>query len=102
MTVYEDAVKLEIKADGRLEPIGYFDDEVSAIAAAFECTLIRSAILPELRRLLPEVVIQCEYKQTTKSGKPVQVFRRGTQIRNGRIGRRVVRRPGALAYAWLR
>lgn len=113
MTVYPDAVRLEVKADRpsrwinyledprpKKQFIGWFRDEVAAISAAFEFSLIRSAILPELRRL-PEVVIQCEYR-SVPSGKPTRKYSRGTQTRLGPLGRRIVRRPGALAHDWLR
>lgn len=100
MTVFLDAVRLEIQTDWHREQIGWFSDEVSAVAAAFECSLIRSAILPELRRMLPEVIIECEYKDE-KTGREIRKYARGTTCRLGPNGRRVVRRPGALASKWL-
>lgn len=101
ITVWDDAAKLEIETVHRRDQIGYFRDEVNAISAAFECTLIRSAILPELRKMLPECVIQFDYRKG-ECGKPVTDFSRATQVRTGPLGRRVVRRPGALAYDWMR
>lgn len=99
MTIYEDAVKLEVVEYG-CKCLGWFDDEISALIAAGEFVLIQSAILPELRRL-PELVIRCEYRPS-KAGKSGEKAIRGTTIRNGASGRRVVRLPGALAKAWLR
>lgn len=101
MTIFQDSVKLEVSEDSRRSLIGWFEDEVSAITAAVERSLIRSAILPELRRL-PEVVIRSEYKNQKAGREGISNFARGTQTRHGPLGRRIVRRPGALAHEWLR
>lgn len=101
VTVFDDAVKLEAQIDWKMECIGWFPDEISAITAVLERTLIRSAILPELRRLLPECTIKCEYK-SEKCGKEASPFTRGTMVKRGANGRRIVRRPGALAFPWMR
>lgn len=98
MTVYEDAVKLESENERKI--IGWFRDEVSALSAGAEWTLMRSAILAELRKL-PEMVV-CSRYILKPSGKKPRKYTRATRTRIGRLGRKVVRLPNSADKVWLR
>jgi hypothetical protein len=99
LTVFIDAVKLETEDCGRRENVGWFNDEISAIAAAGERVLMGSAILSTLRKL-PELVIRCEYRNEFCKRSTLD-FKRGTRIKWGPQGRRVVKRPGTWGKKWL-
>lgn len=99
MTIYHDAVKLEEEDCGKRFMIGWFNDEVSAVAAIAERTLMRSAILSTLRRL-PEMVICSDYKNEWIK-RPTITFKRATRIKVGPDGRRVVRLPGTFGKVWI-
>jgi hypothetical protein len=99
MIVFHDAVKLETEDCGRKMIVGWFRDEVSAIGAAAERTLMRSAILSTLRKL-PELVITSEYKpEFAKRG--LTEFRRATRMKIKDGERRVVMRPGMFGRTWI-
>lgn len=100
MTIYTDAVKAELQEYGRCHILGWFDDEINAIAAAGERALMCSALLSDLRRL-PELVIQCVYKEQD-SGHGVHKFKRGVRIKHLKNRRKVVMRPGIYFKPWLR
>lgn len=99
MTIYYDAVKLEEEDCGRRFMVGWFQDEVSALSAIVERTLMRSAIMSSLRRL-PEMVICSEYKDEW-SRRPTINFKRATRIKVGPDGRKVVRVPGTFGKVWI-
>ena len=99
MTVFHDAVKLEVQDAGRRLIIGWFADEVSALGAAGEHVLMQSAILSTLRKL-PELVITCVYQDQWAKRK-VLVFKRATRVKHGPHGRSVVRVPGSFGKTWL-
>lgn len=99
MTVYHDAVKLEFEDLGRRRCVGWFRDEVSALAAIAERALMESAILSSLRKL-PELHVQCEYRQEWIK-RPIIDFKRATRIKYGPEGRRVVRLPGSFGKVWI-
>lgn len=99
MTVYEDAVKLELADHGRRALLGWFIDEVSAIGAAAEHALMQSAILSSLRQL-PELVICAEYK-ATRTGREIPRFKRATRVKNDSRGRRIVMSPGTWGKTWV-
>ncbi len=99
MTVYNNAAKAEVHQYGAIRIIGWFRDEVSAIGAVSEWALMRSAILPGLRKL-PQLTVRCEYRPTD-SPHPIARFVRGTAIKLKLHERRVVLLPGAASKTWL-
>jgi len=98
-TIYDDAVKMEVDWFLRAEPVGWFRDEVSAIGAACEHVLMRSAISSELRRL-PLISINCDYRPGV-NGHAVSKFKRATRVKLGDGGRRIVMVPGAYGKPWI-
>lgn len=101
LTVFEDAVKMEIEQYSRRESIaGWFRDEVAAIGAALERVLMRSALTSELRKL-PAVSIETRYNGE-RSGHPVTDFKRGTKAKHGALGRKIVLIPGSFSKPWLK
>ena len=99
ITVFFDSAKLEIYDCGRTDLVGWFADEVDAVAAAYERILIGSAIQPNLRRL-PPVVISVDYRDEC-SLRPHRRFIRATRNRPGTCSRRFVMTPGASAKRWV-
>lgn len=99
LTVYDDATKAEAGERSQWVTVGWFRDEVAALAAVCERELMRSAILPELRKL-PTIEISCEYRHDGRHH-PSTGFRRGVVAKNGKLGRRIVLRPGASGKGWL-
>lgn len=100
LTIFDDAVKAEVEEYLRRAPLGWFRDEVCAIAAACERAMMRSAILPELRTL-PKITVQCERKPG-KSGHDIKRFARATVVKPGERGRRVVLLPCANEKEWIK
>lgn len=99
MTVFYDAVKLENTDCGKKIIVGWFRDEVSALAAATERALMRSSML-SCRRKLPEMCICSEYKpEFAKRG--LTEFRRATRMKIKDGERRVVMRPGMFGRTWI-
>lgn len=99
LTVFDDVVKCEAGELSRMITVGWFKDEVSALGAVLERELMRSAILPEMRKL-PSLAVRCEYRHGI-SGHPVERFHRGTASKMSSLGRRVVLLPGANGKCWL-
>lgn len=99
MTIYHDAVKLEEEDCGKRFIIGWFRDEVAAVAAITERTLMRSAILSSLRKL-PEMVVCSEYKDEWIK-RPTIKFKRATRVKAGPYGRKVVLLPGMFGKVWI-
>lgn len=99
ITIYRDSVHVELMEYGAKTPIGWFRDEVEGVAAACERLMLCSALLPELRHL-PNLEITTEWR-TTPSGHRSRRFRRGTRVREGRAGRKVVKLPAASYKGWL-
>lgn len=99
LTVFDDAVKVEI--DECLSPVtvGWFQDEIEAVSAACERILMRSAILPDMRKM-PPVWVTVEYRNK-KALRERQRFSRGTVVKCGRFGRRVVALPWSSCKNWL-
>ena len=97
--VFTDAAHVWIEDCGCKYPVGWFQDEVSAISAANERVLIQSAILPELRRL-PELRVVIEYRASKSGHRPARFFR-GLRPRNGPLGRRMVLVPWGALRPWL-
>jgi hypothetical protein len=95
MRVFGDSVELTERWLHRWLAVGWFRDEVDALAAAAERRLLRSAFTPELRRLDPFRWITERSPQM--SGHDVSVFRRGTVRRAGRV----LRLPCASYRPWL-
>ncbi len=100
VTVFQDATHSEVDDLGRRKAVGWFDDEISAVSAACESLLLRSAVLPEMRRL-PALEILYEYR-TSKSGHQFRPFARGLRTKVTANGRGVVRRPWSEDKDWLR
>jgi hypothetical protein len=99
ITVFFNSAKLEIDDFGRTDLIGWFSDEVDAVAAAYEHILIASAIQPDLRRL-PELVVSVDYRAEASLKVPVH-FIRATRVKPGPCSRRFVMSPGASAKRWV-
>lgn len=99
LVVFSDATHCDVLESGRSCAVGWFRDEIEAIAAAGERVLLQSAIVPELRRL-PELQIHFDYR-ITKSGHHPARLRRGIHVTIGSLGRRTVRLPCSNEKAWL-
>jgi hypothetical protein len=99
LTVYYDAVRLEIEQGTESQMLGWFRDEVSAISAATEHLLMASAILSCVRKV-PPLLVACEYKQEW-SKKTVLQFKRATRVKCDPEGRKVVRVPGSFHRPWV-
>ena len=100
LRVFTDAAEVEVDNAGQRHNIGWFRDEISALTAAAEWALMRSAVLSELRRL-PELVI-CSQYVAAESGKKPRKYTRATRNQLGPNGRKVVRLPGSADKFWVR
>lgn len=100
LTVFTDGVKIEMDDFFKRDVIGWFVDEVSAVSAACERVMIRSALYPDLRRMM-NISVECDYRNSP-CNHPVLKYTRGTRIKHLRGNRRVVMTPGAGVKPWLR
>lgn len=101
MTVFIDAVKLEKEEFSNRILVGWFRDEVGAMAAASESVLMESAMLSSCRKLPPELVVCSEYKQE-KTNRVIKRFKRATRVKVNRADRRVILTPGQWGKTWVR
>lgn len=98
LTVFSDAVRAELEGLMRRENVGWFADEVAALQAVSELLLLRSAILPDLRKL-PPLEIETEYR-LARSRHPVERFARATRTKPAPACRRVVLLPYGAEKHW--
>jgi len=99
LTVWLDAVHAEVEVYGNRKSVGWFADEVCAVAAVAEFDLFSGAILPEMRHIR-SWKLSCEYRKS-KCGKVPVKFRQTARARMGGGGRRIVKRPCSSYRPWI-
>ena len=102
LTVYFDAVKLDIDQAQSRKHLGWFRDEVSAIAGATEHLLMQSSMVAAWRKLPELVDVRLDYRQE-KTKRVIRKFKRATRIKTMPNGeRKVLLAPGTWGKTWVR
>jgi hypothetical protein len=93
-------VRCELVEEGRRRSLGWFADEVLAVAAAAEAMIDRSAYFAIAKRL-PTFRLVVEKTEDLPSAQVVERFLRGLTLKS-EGGRRWVKRPFWGSRPWLR